>query len=216
MAVHRHAALVTGVLLAATTTLLAPLATGPAGAAAPAISNVRVTTVGSTSATIAWDTNIASDTQVVYGLTTAYGSASALNATPTTSHSVDLTGLGANRSYHFQVRSRDSSGALTTYPDRTFSTPLGATTAGTQTDSSNSNSINATRVTTADGGKVVSLSANVGAVDPSVSRRSFQMAIYAANGSVPGALVAISPTGTLVANSWNTVPISAMLAPNTS
>ena len=42
------------------------------------------------------------------------------------------------------------------------------------------------------------------------------MAIYAANGSVPGALVATSGTGTLVANSWNTVPISATLAPATS
>lgn len=213
---HRHAAIVLGVLLAATTALLAPLATGSASAAAPAISNVQITTVGATTATIAWDTDTASDTQVVYGLTTAYGSVSALNAAPTTSHSVNLTGLGANRTYHFQVRSRDSSGALTSYADRTFSTRLGATTAGSQTDSSNSNAINATRVTTAEGGKVVSLSANVGAVDPSVSQRSFQMAIYAANGLVPGALVASSPTGTLVANSWNTVPISATLAPNTS
>ncbi len=76
--------------------------------------------------------------------------------------------------------------------------------------------MNATRVTTVSGGTVVSLSANVGAVDPSVSRRSFQMGIYAANGTVPGALVASSATGTLVANSWNTVPMSATLAPNTS
>ena len=60
------------------------------------------------------------------------------------------------------------------------------------------------------------MSANVGAVDPSVARRSFQMAIYTANGSAPGTLVASSATGTLVANSWNTVPITATLAPATS
>jgi hypothetical protein len=196
--------------------LLAPVSTQSAGAAAPAISNVRLTAVGSTTATIAWSTDIASDTQVAYGLTTAYGSTSALNSTPTTSHTVTLTGLGANRTYHFQVRSKDATGDLTAHTDRTFSTALGATTAGSLTDSSNSNGIQVTRVTTSEGGKLQSLSANVGAVDASVARRSFQMGVYAANGSVPGALVASSATGTLVANSWNTVPISATLAPSTS
>ncbi|PUA80216.1 hypothetical protein C7S10_13740 [Nocardioides currus] len=197
--------------------LVVPMATtGSARGAAPAISNVRTTALGATTATVAWDTDIASDTQVAYGLTSGYGSTSTLNGTAVTSHAVNLTGLAANRSYHYQARSRDPGGDLTVSPDRTFSTPLGATTAGSQTDSDNSNNINVTRVTTVDGGKVVSLSVNVGAVDPSVARRSFQMAIYAANGSAPGALVASSATGTLVANSWNTVPITATLAPNTA
>ena len=214
--VRRRASAVLVGLLVATGTVLAPVSTQPAGAAAPAISDVRVTSVGATTATIAWRTDIASDTQVAYGLTTAYGSTSPLNSSPTTSHTATLTGLGANRNYHFQVRSKDASGDLAAYDDRTFSTALGTTTAGTLTDSDNSNTLNVTRVMTADGGRVVSLSANVGAVDPSVSRRSFQMAIYAANGSAPGALVASSATGTLVASSWNTVPISADLAPNTA
>lgn len=205
------------VLLAVATAMAFPLATtGTARGVSPAISNVRVSTLGAATATIAWDTDIASDTQVAYGPTAAYGSTSTLNTTATTSHTVNLTGLGANRSYHYQARSRDPGGDLTTSPDRTFATPLGATTAGTLTDSDNSNSINATRVMSAEGGQVVSLSANVGAVDPSVARRSFQLAIYAANGSAPGALVASSTTGTLVANSWNTVPITATLAPNTA
>lgn len=207
---------VVSALLVATAVLLVPLATGTARATAPAISDVRVTALGATTATIAWRTDIASDTQVAHGATSSYGSTSALVATPVTSHTVNLTGLVANRTYHFQVRSRDASGDLTTSADRTFTTSLGATTAGTLTDSDNSGTANVTRVTTAEGGKVVSLSANVGAVDASVSRRSFQMAIYAANGSAPGALVATSGTGTLVANSWNTVPISATLAPGTS
>lgn len=210
----RPTAVIVSILLLAAGVLLAPLGV-PAGATAPAISDIRVT-AGSTTATITWLTDIASDTQVAYGTTVAYGSTSPANATPTTTHTVTLTGLTANRSYHFQVRSRDPSGDLTASADRTFSTALGATTPGTLTDNSNSNTINVTRVTTNDGGKVVSLSANVGAVDPSVSRRTFQMAIYTANGSAPGELVASSATGTLVANSWNAVPISATLAPNTS
>lgn len=213
---RRSTSLILGFLLVAAGALLAPLGTGPAGAAAPAISDVRVVAAGATTATIAWSTDIASDTQVAYGTTAAYGSTSALVATPATSHSVTLSGLAANRTYHFQVRSRDAAGDLTASPDRTLSTALGTSTQGTLTDSSDSNTMNATRVTTTEGGKVVSMSANVGAVDASVARRSFQMAIYAANGSVPGALVASSSTGTLVANSWNTVPITATLAPNTS
>jgi hypothetical protein len=190
--------------------------TAPASAAGPTVSNVRVTALGTTTATIAWDTDIPSDTQVVYGLTAAYGSQTTLNTATVTSHTAGLTGLAANRSYHYQVRSRTAGGELTSSADRTFTTPLGATTAGGSTDTSNSNGMNGTRFTSAEGGKVVSMSVNVGAVDPSVSRRSFQLAIYTANGNVPGSLVASSATGTLVANSWNTVPITATLAANTS
>ncbi|GAA0479136.1 hypothetical protein Ade02nite_40100 [Paractinoplanes deccanensis] len=44
----------------------------------------------------------------------------------------------------------------------------------------------------------------------------YQVAIYAdANGS-PGTLVASSTTGTLTANSWNSRPVAATLAPNTA
>ena len=108
------------------------------------------------------------------------------------------------------------SGDLTTFADRTFTTPLGATTAGGPTDSSNSDNINATRVTTADGGKVVSH------VGQRRRRRPVGGATQLPDGHLrreriaPGALVASSATGTLVANSWNTVPITATLAPNTS
>jgi hypothetical protein len=130
---RRASAVFVGLAMAAGA-LLAPLAAQPAGATAPAISDVRLTAVGSTTATIAWSTDIASDTQVAYGPTTAYGTTSTLNSTPTTSHTVALTGLGANRTYHFQVRSKDASGDLTAHPDRTFATALGATTAGSLTD----------------------------------------------------------------------------------
>jgi hypothetical protein len=194
---------------------LAPLAVS-ASAATPVLSNLRVTAVTTTSATIAWDTDVASDTQVVYGTTTGYGTSSTLNTTKVTAHVQTLTGLAANQLYHFQARSRDAVGDLATSPDRTFGTPLGTTTVGTSTDTNNSNSINVTRFTTGVGGKVVSMSVYVGAVDASVARRSFQVGIYTVSGSAPGALVASSPTGTLVGNAWNTVPITATLAANTS
>ncbi len=211
---RRLVALLGAVLLATGVASLA--VTAPATAAGPTLSDVRVTVLGATTATIAWSTDVGSDTQVAYGPTATYGSSTTLNTAMVTSHTANLTGLSANRTYHYQVRSRTSAGELTTSPDRTFTTPLGATTVGGSTDSSNSNGMNATRFTTVEGGRVVSMSVNVGAVDPSVARRSFQLAIYAASGNVPGALVASSSTGTLVANSWNTAPLTATLAPSTS
>src|SRR5258705_7342248 len=69
-----------------TFTTLAPADTTP-----PVISGVASSGVTASGATITWATNEASDSQVDYGLTTAYGSASALNPTNTTSHSVALS-----------------------------------------------------------------------------------------------------------------------------
>ena len=188
----------------------------PASAAGPALSNIRVSTLGTTSATISWDTDVASDTQVLYGTTSALGSVTPIDATLVTAHSRAITGLSPNRLYYYQVRSKTGSGEVTTSGTRTVATPLGATTVGALSDSQDSNSINTTRFTTVSGGKVVSLAAYVGAVDASVARRSFQMGIYTANGNVPGTLVASSATGTLVGNSWNSVAITATLAPNTA
>lgn len=141
-------------------------------AATPVITGVAVSNVLSTSATIAWATDIASDTQIEYGLTTAYESTTTLNTAQMTSHSQNITGLQANRQYNFQVKSRDSFGNLATSGNRTFTTASGATTPGTNVDSDNSNTMNATRFTTVDGGKLASLSAHVGAVDSTVTNRS--------------------------------------------
>ena len=63
--------------------------------------------------TITWTTNVAADSQVQYGLTTAYGSTTALDRTLVTSHSVTINEPGlVGRVYFFQVSSRDSSGNL--------------------------------------------------------------------------------------------------------
>ena len=86
------------------------------------ISGVSATNISDTSATIVWTTSLASDSQVAYGLTAAYGALSALNTNLVTSHSVSLTGLTASTAYHYKVMSRDNSGSLTSSGDFTFST----------------------------------------------------------------------------------------------
>lgn len=185
-------------------------------AATPLISNIATSNLLTNGATVNWTTDIPADTQVDYGTTTAYGTSTPLNSTMLTNHSQTITGLQANQLYNYRVKSRDIAGDLAVSSNRTFITPLGTTTPGTLTDSSNSNTMNTTRFTTVSGGKVSSLSVHVGAVDAVAANRSYQLAIYAANGAVPGTLIASTSTGTLTANAWNSLPITATLAPNTS
>ncbi len=88
----------------------------------PVISSITSSSIKNTAATIGWTTDEASDTQVEYGTSTSYGSASALNASLTQSHIQSLSGLTANTTYHFRVKSKDSSGNLATSADNTFKT----------------------------------------------------------------------------------------------
>ncbi|MDB5178428.1 MAG: hypothetical protein JWN01_371 [Patescibacteria group bacterium] len=69
------------------------------------ISNIRIAALGSNQVTILWDTDIASTSQVNYGLDSSYGKSSALNSNLVTSHSVTLTGLTGNTGYTYQVSS---------------------------------------------------------------------------------------------------------------
>jgi len=93
---------------------------------------------------------------------------------------------------------------------------LGNTHIGATIDSGDSNFLNGSRITTGPVSVAArSISVFVAGLDSATTNRAFQVAIYAdANGS-PGALVASSASGTLTANAWNTLPISASLAPNT-
>jgi hypothetical protein len=88
----------------------------------PVISSIIAGGIGESTATIIWTTNEASTTQVDYGLTTSYGSSTALNPSPVTNHSQALSNLSANTLYHYRVKSRDAAGNLETSGDNTFTT----------------------------------------------------------------------------------------------
>jgi YVTN family beta-propeller protein len=89
---------------------------------APGIGSVQATGLTQTTATISWSTNEPADTQVEYGPTTAYGSSTTLDPTPTMGHTQQLTGLTDNTLYHYRVKSRDAAGNLATSVDFTFIT----------------------------------------------------------------------------------------------
>jgi hypothetical protein len=88
----------------------------------PVISAINAGNITYNSATVAWNTDESSDSQVQYGTTTAYGSSTTLNTTLVTSHSQSLTGLQASTLYHYRALSRDAAGNLATSGDNTFTT----------------------------------------------------------------------------------------------
>ncbi len=89
-------------------------------ATAPVVTNVAVV-VGETIATITWDTNEDSDSQVQYGKTAGYGSLGK-DTSAVVKHSVVLNGLAANTTYHFRVISTDANGNSGNSTDDTFKT----------------------------------------------------------------------------------------------
>ena len=93
-----------------------------ADTAPPVISNIRVSSITRSSATISWTTNEPSDTQVDYGRTSGYGSTTALNSSQVTNHSVTISGLSRWTLYHYRMKSRDAAGNLAVSSDMTFAT----------------------------------------------------------------------------------------------
>ena len=74
------------------------------------------------SAGITWSTSELATSQVLYGLTTTYGSQSPLNAALSQSHSQTIALLQPNTVYHYQVISKDAAGNSSVSADMTFTT----------------------------------------------------------------------------------------------
>jgi len=94
----------------------------PSDTTGPVISAVSAPVVSSSGATISWSTDEASDSQVEYGTTTAYGNATSLNSTMVVSHGQNLGSLASNTTYHYRVKSKDSAGNASTSGDFSFTT----------------------------------------------------------------------------------------------
>jgi hypothetical protein len=96
--------------------------TGTAVTGPPAISNVLVSGVTNTSATITWTTDQASTSLVNFGTTNGYGSNSTLDSTLVTAHSVTLSGLTQGTTYDFDVVSANAGAMSSTSGNSTFTT----------------------------------------------------------------------------------------------
>lgn len=93
----------------------------------PVISAVAAGSISDTQATITWTTNEAATSVVNYGLTTAYGSTASTTGY-TTAHSVALTGLTPQTTYHYKVTSADAASNSAQSSDYTFTTTATPTT----------------------------------------------------------------------------------------
>lgn len=97
-----------------------PTPTPTPAPAAPVIANIVESNITASSARISWTTDIAADSAVLYGLTTALGSTISDPAL-TASHGLNLTGLTKNTNYFYAVRS-SANGQTTTSSTRKFRT----------------------------------------------------------------------------------------------
>ncbi|MEW6052142.1 MAG: fibronectin type III domain-containing protein [Candidatus Zixiibacteriota bacterium] len=66
-------------------------------------SNVTVTDISSSSASLSWTTSLLATSQVEYGPTTQYGFATTRDANKVLNHTVVITGLSAATTYHFRL-----------------------------------------------------------------------------------------------------------------
>lgn len=94
----------------------------------PAITDVQLTGIGETRATVTWSTDEPADSQVQYGLDANYGEQTALDTDLVRDHSQTLSGLTAGTTYHLRVVSRDASRNLALGEDVVFTTAAPDTT----------------------------------------------------------------------------------------
>jgi hypothetical protein len=99
----------------------------------------------------------------------------------------------------------------TAYAAGTF----GVTTINASTDSNDSNTMNGAKYVAPETGTITSMSVYVGTI-AAAPNNQYQLAIYADSAGAPGALIAKSATGTLTANSWNTIAVSTPVTANTN
>jgi hypothetical protein len=161
----------------------------------PVLSAIAASAVTSTSATIGWTTDEASDTQVEYGTTTSYGF-TASTAAAVMTHSQTLTGLVGSTTYHYRVKSTDAAGnTVTSTTDDTFTTtPTGDVAAPVNTTLADFINSGAIRTDTVGVALTVSASDNVGVVAYLASESLTQPTVATAG------WVAVSPATTYAAS----------------
>lgn len=88
----------------------------------PVITNTTATAITKDSATITWDADELSDSQVRYGTSPGSYSQTVYSAAGTMHHSIDLTGLSLDTTYYYVVSSTDPSGNLAQGTEHNFKT----------------------------------------------------------------------------------------------
>jgi len=91
-------------------------------AAALLISGITTSNLTDVSITISWKTSKPASSRVEYGINETYGMTTPASEELTSDHSVTLTGLQPNTTYHYRVISKDAAGNEVVSEDCTFTT----------------------------------------------------------------------------------------------
>ncbi|MEO6034562.1 MAG: immunoglobulin domain-containing protein [Verrucomicrobiota bacterium] len=92
---------------------------------APLIQFPPTSTIGATTASISWPTDQSSTGVVEFGLSAGYGTATT-NAAAVWYHTVNLSGLSPNTTYHYRVKSEGTNNLTSTSGDFVFTTATAA------------------------------------------------------------------------------------------
>lgn len=103
----------------------------------PVISSISTSDTTSSSITITWTTDENANSEIEYGTTNEYGS-TITKATLETSHSLTISGLSANTTYHYVIKSSDESENRAESDDRTFTTSSSSSSSSSTTASATS------------------------------------------------------------------------------
>jgi hypothetical protein len=106
--------------------VVTPLAALPPDTTPPVISNLQVSAISATQATVSWTTDEPATSAVEHGPTTGYENGSVSTGSLVTSHSLVLPNLTAETLYHYQARSTDAAGNEVLSGDFTFTTDSGS------------------------------------------------------------------------------------------
>ncbi len=90
---------------------------------APGISDVKITDIGLTNATVSWQTTSSATSTLKYGKNTGYGTEiSDTSGSALTTHTIRLTGLDDSSTYHFKIFGTDTDGNQMHSDDYSFDT----------------------------------------------------------------------------------------------
>ncbi len=92
------------------------------------LASVSASSIGSSAATVTWNTDKPTTSQVQYGISTIYGQSTVNDSSLVSAHTVRLTDLTASTPYHYRVKSVDSDSNITFSEDYTFTTLVVANT----------------------------------------------------------------------------------------
>jgi hypothetical protein len=90
--------------------------------AAPDLSNIRVSKLRSDAATVQWATDEPATAKIEFGPDVGYGK-EVSSKEAKTAHSIPLTGLTGNATYHYRISATDAAGNRAVSGDYTFRTP---------------------------------------------------------------------------------------------